>query len=239
MQLISRKSLRSLTTQLLSLLMSLPAEQGTLSVGELSRQYEATHGIPLNPCEYGFISLVELLKSLPYLVEVPSGFPSIFCWCPWQIQIFDFIKSSMRVLSGLLWLNLFLTAALQLFETEDGASKERVGLTPLYQFARSVRALLHTYHYNQIFLTEFLGAFGKYTGKGLLPDSYGYSTVDELLGAIPQVRLPNANTYRTAPLRGMTAVPMTLLHSLLCCQVVWIKGHGHKKIIVLKNDMKG
>lgn len=22
-------------------------------------------------------------------------------------------------------------------------------------------------------------------------------------------------------------------------QVVWIKGHGHKKIIVLKNDMKG
>lgn len=22
-------------------------------------------------------------------------------------------------------------------------------------------------------------------------------------------------------------------------QVVWIKGHGHKRIIVLKNDMKG
>ncbi|XP_023680927.1 meiosis regulator and mRNA stability factor 1 isoform X4 [Paramormyrops kingsleyae] len=161
-QLISRKSLRSLTTQLLSLLMSLPAEQDSLAVEELSRQYEATHGTPLNPCEYGFISLGELLKSLPYLVE--------------------------------------------LFEGEDGASKEWVGLTPLYQFARSVRALLHTYHYNQIFLTEFLGAFGKFTGKGLLPDSYGYSTVDELLGAIPQV--------------------------------VWIKGHGHKKIIVLKNDMK-
>ncbi|XP_048869446.1 meiosis regulator and mRNA stability factor 1 isoform X2 [Brienomyrus brachyistius] len=161
-QLISRKSLRSLTTQLLSLLMSLPAEQDSLTVEELSRQYEATHGTPLNPCEYGFVSLGELLKSLPYLVE--------------------------------------------LFEAEDGASKERVRLTPLYQFARSVRALLHTYHYNQIFLTEFLGAFSKYTGKGLLPDSYGYSTVDELLGAIPQV--------------------------------VWIKGHGHKKIIVLKNDMK-
>jgi hypothetical protein len=24
-----------------------------------------------------------------------------------------------------------------------------------------------------------------------------------------------------------------------CVQVVWIKGHGHKRIIVLKNDMKG
>lgn len=23
------------------------------------------------------------------------------------------------------------------------------------------------------------------------------------------------------------------------CQVVWIKGHGRKRIIVLKNDMKG
>ena len=23
-----------------------------------------------------------------------------------------------------------------------------------------------------------------------------------------------------------------------CVQVVWIKGHGHKRIVVLKNDMK-
>ncbi|KAI1896045.1 hypothetical protein AGOR_G00090760 [Albula goreensis] len=161
-QLINRKSLRSLTSQLLALLMSLPEDTDSLTVEELSRQYEATHSIPLNPCEYGFVSLSEMLKSLPYLVE--------------------------------------------LFESEQDGSAECVRLTRLYQFARSVRALLHTYHYHQIFLTEFSAAFSKYTGRGLQPRSYGYSTVDELLGAIPQV--------------------------------VWIKGHGHKKIIVLKNDMK-
>ncbi|XP_036380153.1 meiosis regulator and mRNA stability factor 1 isoform X3 [Megalops cyprinoides] len=162
-QLINRKSLRSLTTQLLALLMSLPDGKDSLTVEELSQQYEAVHSAPLNPCEYGFVSLSELLKSLPYLVE--------------------------------------------LSESEGGGGEEQVRLTRLYQFARSVRALLLTYHYNQIFLTEFSGAFSKYTGRGLQPRSYGYSTVDELLGAIPQV--------------------------------VWIKGHGHKKIIVLKNDMKG
>ncbi|XP_036380144.1 meiosis regulator and mRNA stability factor 1 isoform X2 [Megalops cyprinoides] len=161
-QLINRKSLRSLTTQLLALLMSLPDGKDSLTVEELSQQYEAVHSAPLNPCEYGFVSLSELLKSLPYLVE--------------------------------------------LSESEGGGGEEQVRLTRLYQFARSVRALLLTYHYNQIFLTEFSGAFSKYTGRGLQPRSYGYSTVDELLGAIPQV--------------------------------VWIKGHGHKKIIVLKNDMK-
>ncbi|XP_066545183.1 meiosis regulator and mRNA stability factor 1 isoform X4 [Amia ocellicauda] len=161
-QLINRKSLRSLTTQLLVLLMSLPDTEDSLGVEELSKQYEATHSAPLNPCEYGFVSLGELLKSLPYLVE--------------------------------------------LFESEDSEGEDRVRLTRLYQFARSVRALLHTYHYQQIFLTEFPSTFSKYTGVVLQPRSYGYSTVDELLGAIPQV--------------------------------VWIKGHGHKKIIVLKNDMK-
>ncbi|KAJ8246029.1 hypothetical protein GJAV_G00262890 [Gymnothorax javanicus] len=161
-QLINRKSLRSLTTQLLALLMSLPEGTDTLSVEELTQQYEAAHSAPLNPCEYGFVSLSELLKSLPYLVE--------------------------------------------LFESEQEDGAEYVRLTRLYQFARSVRALLQTYHYNQIFLTEFPGAFSKYTGRGLLPRSYGYSTLEELLAAIPQV--------------------------------VWIKGHGHKKIIVLKNDMK-
>ncbi|KAJ8363878.1 hypothetical protein SKAU_G00127090 [Synaphobranchus kaupii] len=161
-QLINRKSLRSLTTQLLALLMSLPDGRDSLTVDELSQQYEAMHSAPLNPCEYGFVSLGELLKSLPYLVE--------------------------------------------LFDSEEEDGEERVMLTRLYQFACSVRALLHTYHYHQIFLTEFSGAFSKYTGRGLQPRSYGYSTLDELLGAIPQV--------------------------------VWIKGHGHKKIIVLKNDMK-
>ncbi|XP_058891564.1 meiosis regulator and mRNA stability factor 1-like isoform X2 [Acipenser ruthenus] len=163
-QLINRKSLRSLTTQLLVLFMSQDNFSSHLCVDQLLTQYEAVHGPPLNPCEYGFVSVSELLKSLPYLVEV-------------------FVSE------------------------EDDVQKDYVRLTRLYQFACSVRALLHTYHYQQIFLSEFPSAFSKYTGKGLQHRAYGYSTVEELLGAIPQV--------------------------------VWIKGHGQKKIIVLKNDMKG
>lgn len=167
-QLINRKSLRALTSQLLVVLMSLPEEQNWLTVDALQRQYELLYDTPLNPCEYGFVSLSELLKSLPYLVE--------------------------------------------LFEEEDDEGddaskiKDGVRLTRLYQFARKVRALLHTYHYNQIFLTEFRSAFGKYTGQEFQPRDYGHNTLDELLAAIPQV--------------------------------IWIKGHGHKKIIVLRNDMK-
>lgn len=71
-QLINRKSLRSLTSQLLAILMS----QGDdlvingLKVEELSQHYLTVHGVQLNPCEYGFLSFSELLKSLPYLVEV-------------------------------------------------------------------------------------------------------------------------------------------------------------------------
>uniref|UniRef100_A0A3P8VU90 Meiosis regulator and mRNA stability factor 1 n=1 Tax=Cynoglossus semilaevis TaxID=244447 RepID=A0A3P8VU90_CYNSE len=161
-QLINRKSLRLLTSQLLSLLMSQEEEQVArgMKVENLSLLYLTAHGVQLNPCEYGFLSLSELLKSLPYLVEVTAGH-----------------------------------------------SEEWVRLTRLYQFARNMRALLHTYHYNQIFLTEFQGAYDKFTGCSLEPRCYGYSNVDELLSAIPQV--------------------------------VWIKGHGHKRIIVLKNDMKG
>ena len=70
-QLINRKSLRSLTCQLLALLMSLEDQQSAigLKVEELSQRYLAVHKTPLNPCEYGFLSLSELLKSLPYLVE--------------------------------------------------------------------------------------------------------------------------------------------------------------------------
>uniref|UniRef100_A0A6Q2YIT7 Meiosis regulator and mRNA stability factor 1 n=1 Tax=Esox lucius TaxID=8010 RepID=A0A6Q2YIT7_ESOLU len=160
-QLINRKSLRSLTCQLLALLMGLGQHEGdgSVSVEGLSLLYQSVHGLQLNPCEYGFLSLSELLKSLPYLVEVCTT-----------------------------------------------RGEERVRLTRLYQFARSVRALLHTYHYHQIFLTEFPGAYAKFTGRSLQPRSYGYATVDDLLNAIPQV--------------------------------VWIKGHGHKRIIVLKNDMK-
>ncbi|ERE89843.1 limkain-b1-like protein [Cricetulus griseus] len=158
-QLINRKSLRSLTAQLLVLLMSWEGD-AHLSVDELRRHYEATHSTPLNPCEYGFMTLTELLKSLPYLVEV---------------------------------------------FTNDKA-EEYVKLTSLYLFAKNVRSLLHTYHYQQIFLHEFSMAYTKYVGETLQPKTYGYSSVEELLGAIPQV--------------------------------VWIKGHGHKRIVVLKNDMK-
>uniref|UniRef100_A0A3Q3W5V0 Meiosis regulator and mRNA stability factor 1 n=1 Tax=Mola mola TaxID=94237 RepID=A0A3Q3W5V0_MOLML len=164
-QLINRKSLRSLTSQLLDLLMSQEDEQVTygLRVEALSVRYFVIHGVQLNPCEYGFLSLSELLKSLPYLVEVTGN-------------------------------------------TTNGRGEEWVRLTRLYQFARNVRALLHTYHYHQIFLTDFQGVYNKFTGCSLEPRSYGYVGTDELLSAIPQV--------------------------------VWIKGHGRKKIIVLKNDMK-
>uniref|UniRef100_A0A8D3A4Q8 Meiosis regulator and mRNA stability factor 1 n=1 Tax=Scophthalmus maximus TaxID=52904 RepID=A0A8D3A4Q8_SCOMX len=162
-QLINRKSLRSLTSQLLALLMSQEEEQVTkgLKVEELSQRYLTAHEVALNPCEYGFLSLSELLKSLPYLVEAVN----------------------------------------------TATGEEWVRLTRLYQFARNIRALLHTYHYNQIFLTEFQGAYNKFTGCSLEPRRYGYASNDELLSAIPQV--------------------------------VWIKGHSHKRIIVLKNDMKG
>ncbi|XP_015101434.1 meiosis regulator and mRNA stability factor 1 isoform X5 [Vicugna pacos] len=158
-QLVNRKSLRSLTAQLLVLLMSW---EGTthLSVDELKRHYETTHSTPLNPCEYGFMTLTELLKSLSYVVEVFT----------------------------------------------NDKTEECVKLTSLYLFAKNVRSLLHTYHYQQLFLHEFSMAYTKYVGEALQPKMYGYSSVEELLGAIPQV--------------------------------VWIKGHGHKRIVVLKNDMK-
>ncbi|XP_018520263.1 meiosis regulator and mRNA stability factor 1 isoform X6 [Lates calcarifer] len=175
LQLINRKSLRSLTSQLLALLMSQEEEQVTrgLKVEELSQHYLTVHGAPLNPCEYGFLSLSELLKSLPYLVEL----------------YYEEVDENCKV-----------------GNTATGHGEEWVRLTRLYQFARNIRALLHTYHYNQIFLTEFQGAYTKFTGCSLEPRSYGYASTDELLSAIPQV--------------------------------VWIKGHGHKRIIVLKNDMK-
>uniref|UniRef100_A0ABI7XRJ0 Meiosis regulator and mRNA stability factor 1 n=1 Tax=Felis catus TaxID=9685 RepID=A0ABI7XRJ0_FELCA len=158
-QLINRKSLRALTAQLLVLLMSWEGA-AHLSVDELKRRYETTHSAPLNPCEYGFMTLTELLKSLPYLVEVFT----------------------------------------------NDKTEECVKLTSLYLFAKNVRSLLHTYHYQQLFLHEFSVAYTKYVGETLQPKTYGYSSVEELLGAIPQV--------------------------------VWIKGHGHKRIVVLKNDMK-
>ncbi|KAM6054582.1 meiosis regulator and mRNA stability factor 1 isoform 2-T2 [Chlamydotis macqueenii] len=158
-QLINRKSLRTLTAQLLVLLMSWDGAS-FLSVEQLKQHYETIYSTCLNPCEYGFMTLTELLKSLPYLVEVFT----------------------------------------------NGAAAEYVKLTNLYMFAKNVRSLLHTYHYQQIFLHEFPVAYSKYTGEVLQPKAYGCNNLEELLGAIPQV--------------------------------VWIKGHGHKRIVVLKNDMK-
>lgn len=69
-QLINRKSLRALTSQLLAVMMSLSDEQTWLGVEVLQKQYELMYDQQLDPCEYGFVSLAELLKSLPYLVEV-------------------------------------------------------------------------------------------------------------------------------------------------------------------------
>ncbi|KAM9305551.1 meiosis regulator and mRNA stability factor 1 [Gastrophryne carolinensis] len=158
-QLINRKSLRSLTAQLLILLMSWD-EPSPLAVSQLCQMYESVHGAALNPCEYGFVSLTDLLKSLPYLVEVNKS---------------DMIQDCVQ-------------------------------LTALYLFAKNVRSLLHTYHYQQIFLHEFPTAYSKYVGEVLDPKQYGFTTLEEMLGAI--------------------------------AQVVWIKGHGHKRIVVLKNDMK-
>ncbi|KAM3624258.1 uncharacterized protein V6R79_021181 [Siganus canaliculatus] len=181
-QLINRKSLRSLTSQILDLLMSQEEDQVTsgLRVDMLSERYLAVQGAPLNPCEYGFLSLSELLKSLPYLVEL------------YHDESDDIAASDITA---------YCTAA-----AATTRGEEWVRLTRLYQFARHVRALLHTYHYNQIFLTDFQAAFNKFTGCSPEPRSYGYMSTDELLSAIPQV--------------------------------VWIKGHGRKRIIVLKNDMK-
>ncbi|XP_072124922.1 meiosis regulator and mRNA stability factor 1 isoform X1 [Mobula birostris] len=159
LQLINRKSLRTLTAQLLVLLMSLDGTS-QMRVEDLGKRFDSTYGSPLVPSEYGFVSLAELLKSLPYLVEVFT----------------------------------------------DDVGEECVQLTKVYQFAKNVRALLHTYHYQQIFLTEFPSTYHKYTGEVLQPKIYGYASIEDLLVAIPQV--------------------------------IWIKGHGQKRIVVLKNDMK-
>lgn len=74
--------------------------------------------------------------------------------------------------------------------TDNGSDEEWVRLTRLYQFARNLRALLHTYHYNQIFLSDFHGAYNKFTGSCLEPRFYGYMSTDDLLNAIPQVTFP-------------------------------------------------
>lgn len=64
---------------------------------------------------------------------------------------------------------------------------ECIQLTALYMFAKNVRSLLHTYHYQQIFLHEFTTAYSKYVGEVLEPKQYGFNSLEEMLGAIAQV----------------------------------------------------
>ena len=86
-------------------------------------------------------------------------------------------------------MRLFLLS--QVFTNDK--TEECVKLTSLYLFAKNVRSLLHTYHYQQLFLHEFSVAYTKYVGETLQPKTYGYSSVEELLGAIPQVRVCRAS----------------------------------------------
>ncbi|KAL8175566.1 UNVERIFIED_CONTAM: Meiosis regulator and mRNA stability factor 1 [Gekko kuhli] len=71
-QLINRKSLRTLTAQLLVLLMTLD-ETSFVSVDQLKKHYETTQNITLNPCEYGFMTFTDLLMSMPYFVEAAEA----------------------------------------------------------------------------------------------------------------------------------------------------------------------
>ncbi|KAG7277297.1 hypothetical protein CRUP_036966, partial [Coryphaenoides rupestris] len=175
-QLINRKSLRLLSCQLLVLLMAQEEEPAGVSVEELSGRYRVAHIDTLNPCEYGFLSLSELLKSLPYLVEV-SG--------EGEVSMKLVARSNLKV---------YQKDVCQDCDSPSGGgcggevqrTEDWVRLTRLYQFARGVRGLLLTYHYHQIFLTEFAAAYSKFTGRCLQPHSYGYTGVDELLAAIPQ-----------------------------------------------------
>lgn len=64
---------------------------------------------------------------------------------------------------------------------------ECISLTALYLFGKNVRSLLHTYHYQQIFLHEFTTAYSKYVGEVLEPEQYGFTSLEEMLGAIAQV----------------------------------------------------
>ena len=67
-----------------------------LQVEELSLHYLTVHGAPLNPCEYGFLSLSELLKSLPYLVEVSRVCLS-FKPPSWKLQVHNLFISTGRI----------------------------------------------------------------------------------------------------------------------------------------------
>lgn len=90
---------------------------------------------------------------------------------------------------------------------DNGSGEEWVRLTRLYQFARNLRALLHTYHYNQIFLSDFHGAYNKFTGSCLEPRFYGYMSTDDLLNAIPQVTSNTCELWRHVMVAGLKPNP--------------------------------
>lgn len=98
----------------------------------------------------------------------------------------------LGMLSMYVCVNVYVSVSVPVFSlgqvfTND-QTEECVRLTSLYMFAKKVRALLHTYHYQQLFLHEFSVAYNKYAGETLQPQAYGYGSVEELLSAIPQVR---------------------------------------------------
>lgn len=88
-------------------------------------------------------------------------------------------------------------------------------------FAKNVRSLLHTYHYQQIFLHEFPVAYSKYTGEVLQPKAYGCNNLEELLGAIPQVRRTLFSPITLRFLHGLKLV--TQLQFLLIGVNYWNK----------------
>ncbi|MEQ2203378.1 Meiosis regulator and mRNA stability factor 1, partial [Xenoophorus captivus] len=186
--------IKALAAQLVKLLRA--QKNFSLSVSQLLPEYNKTFGYGLRLQDYDAASLPALLAKLCHVVKVVDGSDGR------EVQLIN--RKSLRLLTTQLLALLMsqenhqVTNGMKLyFEESDencedcstggGHGVEWVRLTKLYQFARNVRALLHTYHYNQIFLTEFQGAYSKFTGCGFEPRFYGCVGMDELLSAIPQV----------------------------------------------------
>uniref|UniRef100_A0A8D2J814 Meiosis regulator and mRNA stability factor 1 n=1 Tax=Varanus komodoensis TaxID=61221 RepID=A0A8D2J814_VARKO len=228
------EQVKALAAQFVKLLRS--QKDKSLMMADVLTEYAKTFGYPLRLQDYDVGSVPALLQKLCHVIKVVDTESGK------QLQLIN--KKSLRALTAqllVLLMTLDETTSISVeelknhYETTHGTAlnpceygfitftdllisvpyfievftdgeAEYVKLTSLYVFAKKVRSLLHTYHYQQIFLHEFSTAYSKYTGEVLQPKAYGYNNLEELLGAIPPV--------------------------------VWIKGHGHKRIVVLKNDMK-
>uniref|UniRef100_A0A8C6R2J1 Meiosis regulator and mRNA stability factor 1 n=1 Tax=Nannospalax galili TaxID=1026970 RepID=A0A8C6R2J1_NANGA len=187
---------KALAAQFVKLLRS--QKDNCLMMTDLLTEYAKTFGYTFRLQDYDVSSVLALTQKLCHVVKVR--------WSQVDRKArTNHMEALMLEGTGLtLRKALILFLLYQVFTNDK--TEEYVKLTSLYLFAKNVRSLLHTYHYQQIFLHEFSMAYTKYVGETLQPKTYGYNSVEELLGAIPQV--------------------------------VWIKGHGHKRIVVLKNDMK-